>query len=263
VVSSLDLHTTGNMEAAVMHYTPPEASGHPAEFMLDNNLDTYWKSTSTATVALSIDLTKTKTVGCLLLFFKNYKEISAGTLQCWWSDNGSTWYVVSGTTNLTDTSTPIRIRTTGLGLTHRYWRATIVNPSHVVELAGIWFGSYYNVAQGNVLPQMDEDQFYNRVSQLPGGRVAVTGINRNHTENPSRRYLVKTGTPYSNMLSAFQDSRGIRHLLIVNEGATQGDARIVRFADDVMPRPIVGYDGLYEIEIGLRGVPYVDNGDTF
>lgn len=261
--SSIKLYTTGNMDAAHMDNSPSEATGHPVELALDNNLDTYWKSTSTADVEFENDLSEAKTVGCVLLFIRNYKEITNGQYNYYWSDNGTAWTVVSGQV-LTDANTPIRIITGGLPLTHRYWKLKFYSSlSHVVELAGVWWGSYYNIAQGNLLPQGDEDQFYNRVGRLAGGRLAVAGINRNLVENPSRRYHVKAGTPYSNMLSAFRDSRGIRHLLVMNEGATQATARVVRFADDILPYPIVGYSGLHEVEIGLRGVPYIDDGDSY
>ena len=252
------------MEAAIVQNSPTEATGHPKEMMLDNNLDTYWEPTTAGDPhVIEIDLGEAKTVDVMLFCIKNYKEISTGSIDRYWSDNGSSWTFVSGGPSLVDTATPIRINTTNLGLSHRYWKFDIAGQSHAVKVAAIWWGSYFNIAQGNVLPQGDEDQFFNRVGRLAGGRLAVAGINRNHVENPSRRYLVKTGTPYSNMLSAFQDSRGIRHLLIMNEGATVADARVVRFADNVLPHPTVGYDGLYEVGIALRGVPYVDNGDTF
>ena len=263
--SSIKLYTSGKMEAAKVHAVTSEATGYPAENAIDNNLDTYWKPTTTATQYYAIDLGSAKQVDGAILFIKNYKTFgdSPAAIGCYWSDNGSDWTGISNFPTLKDITTPIRINTTSFELTHRYWRIAIGDQDEVIKLAGIWWGSYYNIDQGNVLPQGDEDQFYNRVSQLPGGRLAVAGINRNYVENPSRRYLIKTGTPYSNLLSAFQDSRGIRHLLVMNEGATQGDARVVRFADDILPRPTVGYDGLYEIEIGLRGVPYIDDGDSY
>ena len=244
-----------------MHNSPPEASGHPAEFALDNNLDTYWKSTGTANVEVQVDLGEAKTVGAMLLFIRNYKEISSGTVPYYWSDNGSAW-TYAGSWPLTYTLSPIRIATSGLGSSHRYWKIIITSPSHVVELASTWWGSYYYIAQGNVLPQEDGDHFHNRVGVLSGGRVAAIGINRNYVENPSRRYLVKAGTPYSNLLNAFRDSRGIRHLLIVNEGPAQSYARVVRFADNILPRPVIGYGGLREIKIDLRGAPYIDDGET-
>lgn len=261
MASSIKLYTTGNMEAAHLHNSPNYTAGYPPANCLDGNLDTIWKIGVSVVKTIDIDLSSTKTVGAVLLFVNNYLT-AVGGCEIWWSDNGSSWTQVSGNITMTDTATPIRIKTSGLSLTHRYWRF-VLSYANAYSIGGIWCSSYYSVAQGNVLPQGDEDQFFNRVSQLPGGRLAVAGINRNYVENPSRRYLIKAGTPYSNMLSAFQDSRGIRHLLIMNEGASQSDARVVRFADDVLPHSTVGYDGLYEIGIALRGVPYVDNGDTF
>ena len=250
------------MEKAVCTLATSEATGHPKENLIDNNLDTYWKPTSTGDQNIDIDLGELRWVSHVILFVKNYTEIAAGDYDVWYSDNGSTWYILAANHTLVDTSTPIRI-STDFYARHRYWRIIFDNMAQIIKVAGVWWGRYYNIEQGNVLPQGDEDQFYNRVGQLPGGRLAVAGINRNYVENLSRRYLIKTGTPYSNLLSAFRDSRGIRHLLVMNEGATQADAQVVRFADDILPRPIVGYSGLHEIEIGLRGVPYIDDGDSY
>lgn len=264
MASSIKLYTTGNMDAAKVHAVTSEATGYPAENAIDNNLDTYWKATTTAsTQRLDLDLGEAKTIDSVVLFFKNYTTVTGAIIGLYRSSDGSAWTGIKNLATPNDATTPIRIDTF-TAISYRYWRLNIgAGASEVIKLAGVWWGSYYNIAQGNMLPQEDEDQFYNRISRLPGGRLAVAGINRNHVENFSRRYLVKAGTPYNNLLNAFRDSRGIRHLLAMNEDAAQSDARIVRFADDILPRPTVGYNGLYEIEIGLRGVPYIDDGDSY
>ena len=245
-----------------MHNSPPEATGHPAELALDNNLDTYWKSTSTANVEFQIDLGEAKTVDVILLFIKNYKEINVGIFTYYWSDNGSAWTSVSGAT-LADATTPIRIKTTGLGLSHRYWKIAMTSLSFVTELASIWWGSYYDIAHGNVLPQMDEDQFHGREIQLPGGRFAVAGLNRNRTENFNRRYLIKSGdADFTDLRNAFQDSCGLRHPLVMNEGAVQADARVVRFAADIFANRLTALQ-VYDVQIRLEGVPYIDDGDSY
>lgn len=265
--SSIKLYTTGNMEAAHMHNSPPEATGHPAESALDNNLDTYWEPTTTAKQYFIIDLGSAKQVDCALLFVKNYTTFGDNTdIGCYWSDNGSDWTGIQNFPTVKDTATPIRINTDGFsGLSaHRYWRLVIGDPmDEVIKLAGVWWGSYYDIDQGNVLPQEDEDQFHNRVSQLPGGRLAVAGINRNQTENFYRRYLIKSGdSSLDDLRNAHQDSRGIRHLLVINEGTVQNEARIVRFAEDTFPRPIRARE-LYDIEMRFEGIPYIDDGDSY
>jgi len=262
MASYIKLYTTGNMEMAHAHNSPPEATGHPIELALDNNLDTYWKSTSTATVEVEIDLGEAKIVHCALLFIKNYKEITAGTFTRYWSDNGTAWTIVGGE-SLSDTSTPIRISMTGGGLTHRYWKLKITTPSHVVELAGVWWAYYYNVGKGNVLPQEDEDQFHGRASQLPGGRLAVAGFNRNRVEGFRRRYLIKSGdADFTDLRNAFLDSRGVRHPLIMNEGSAQADARVVRFVYDIFVNRLATLQ-VYDAQMSLGGVPYIDDGDSY
>lgn len=262
MASSIKLHTTGNMEAAHAHNSPPEATGHPIELSLDNNLDTYWKSTSTASVSVQIDLNEAKSVDCILMFFKNYGDISSGTAEVKWSDNGSDWTFVSGTSNLTDTATPIRIRTTGLGLSHRYWQLTIVSPSHIVELAGLWWGRLFTVSQGNEYPEEDADRFYNNVAQLPGGRLGIAGVNKNSSRLIGRNYLISGSTDFNYIANAFGDSDGRRFPLVLNEGASQSDAFVVRFASDDFNRRQIDYL-FYEVGVQFMQVPFIDDGDLY
>lgn len=260
--SSIKLYTTGSMDKAVCTAADAAATGHPKENMVDDNLDTYYKPTIGGDTWVTLDFGESESVSVFIVFFKNYKSIADGDVIARWSDNGSSWtYHYPSSISAVDTSTPLRI-SSWTAISHRWWGLKF-NPSIVIEVAGIWFGQLFDIDQGNVLPQEDEDQFYNRVSQLPGGRLAVAGINRNRVENVGRRYLIQSSDGnFDELRNAYQDSRGRRHPLVINEGAAQNNARIVRFAEDTFPRPIRARE-LYEIEIRLQGVPYIDDGDSY
>lgn len=256
----LKLYTTGIMDEAFYYYAGSQAAGHPKENMQDDNLDTYWKPTSASTTQTKLDLSEPKLVSCTIVFLKNYKEITSGTLEISYYSGG--WSTVTNI-SLVDQNTPIRL-ITFTPRTYQEWMITYYSPSHAPEVAAGWCGQLFEVNLGNVLPQENEDQFYSREVQLPGGRLAVPGLNRNRVENFSRRYLIKSdNADLTDLRNAYQASCGRRHPLVMNEGAAQSDARVVRFADDILSRPTVGYDGLHEIEIGLRGVPYIDDGDSY
>lgn len=264
MASSIKLFTTGNMEITACYSASSEASGHPKELVYENNLDTYWKPTGATLERVDFDMSEAVWVNSVCVFLKNYKSYTAGNYKPYYSSNGSDWYAIAGQPSLIDINTPIRIHDWGNNWYKRYWRLWFQNSSHIPEVAAVWWTWKYTIDIGNVLPQEDEDQFHSRVSQLPGGRLSVAGINRNRVENFNRRYLIKSGdADFTDLCNTFEVSRGQRHPFVMNEGASQNDARVVRFADDILSRPTVGYDGLHEIEIGLRGIPYIDDGDSY
>ena len=252
------------MEAAHMHNSPSEVTGHPAENALDNNPDTYWQPTSTNIQYFDIDLGSAKTVGCVLLFVKNYKTFgdSPAAIGCYWSDNGSSWNGISNFPTVKDISTPIRINTTSFGSSHRYWRIAILDQDEVIKLAGIWWGSYYNIAQGNEYPEADADRFYNRAAQLPGGRLGIVGINKNSSRLISRQYLFSRLTEFNELRSAFLDSAGRRVPLVLNEGSAQSDALLVRFANDEFAENETDYQ-LFQPSVSFIELPYIDDGDSY
>ena len=263
MASSLKLYVTGLiMEDAVCTAASDEASGHPKELVYDNNLDTYWKPIGDTLDQVTFDMTKVIYTNAICVFLKNYKSFTAGTMKVYYSDNGSTWYAIGGNPNLADSTTPLRIYDYTFG-SHRYWRLWFQNYSHVPEVAAVWWARIYTINLGDVLPEEDGEQFYNRMIQLPGGRLAVPGFNRNLIEHFNRRYLIKSGNAdLTDLRDTFQASFGRRSPLVMNEGAAQANARVVRFADDIFVRRLADHQ-VYEAQIRLEGIPYIDDGVSY
>lgn len=259
MASSLKLYTTGNMDKATLHNDPNEDSGYPAENCLDNNLDTYWKASAGIYKNIAFDFQEAKQVDCLLIFTKNYKT-TGNIASAYWSDNGTSWTLINQF-SMVDYVTPIRIFTNGFGSSHRYWRI-IFTQGQEYRIAGIWWGSYYNIAQGNEYPEADADRFYNRVSALPGGRIAVAGINRRSSRLISRQYVFSGVTEFNKLRNAFLDSSGRRFPLVMNEGSAQGDARLVRFANDDFAENEIDYQ-MFRPSISFIELPYIDDGELY
>lgn len=259
--SSIKLYTTRNMEKARCTLATSQATGHPKENLVDNNLDTYWKPTSTLDQSINIDLGELRWVSHVVVFIKNYTEIAAGDYDVWYSDNGSTWYILAANHTLIDTSTPIRI-STDFYARHRYWRIVFDNMAQIIKVAGVWWCRYYNIAQGNEYPEADADRFYNRAAQLPGGRLGIAGINRNSSRLISRRYLFSGVAEFNKLRTAFLDSAGRRSPLVLNEGSDQSDARLVHFANDEFAENGTDYQ-VFQPSVSFIELPYIDDGDSY
>jgi hypothetical protein len=262
MAAQIKLYTTGNMEKAKIINSPSYNSGHPADYLLDNNLDTYWEITSGATDTVNIDLGEALQVDCFILFVKNYKSLSTGGVDRYWSDNGSTWNFISGGPSLVDTSTPLRININGLGLTHRYWRFSLTGTYGTAQIAAVWWGRLFTISQGNEYPELESDQFYNLTADLSGGRLAIKGINRNRSRRFERTWLISGTSNLDALRNAFNDSAGRRYPLIINEGSQQSDAAVVRFAEDNLTINQIDYQ-VYNPTVSFVEIPYIDDGDSY
>jgi hypothetical protein len=250
------------MEKAKCIYATSEAAGYPKENVLDGNLDTYWKPTSSGDKWINFDLGDSKSVSMFTVFFKNYKSISNGSIAARYSDNGTTWTYLSGFAIVaTDTATPLRLKTC-TAVSHRWWSLKFSVTSVVIEVAGVWFGSYYNIAQGNEYPEADADRFYNKATLLPGGRLGIAGINKNPSRLISRQYLFSGLTEFNKLRNAFLDSAGRRFPLVLNEGSSQSDAHLVRFANDEFAENETDHQ-LFQPSISFVELPYIDDGDSY
>ena len=259
--SLLKLYTTGSMEKAVCLNATSEAAGYPKENVLDNNLDTYWKPTSSGDKWIDFDLGEDQLIAMFIVFFKNYKSITDGGITARWSDNGSDWTYQTPGLDAADITTPLRVHK-WTAISHRWWSLKIAVTSVIIEVAGIWFGQLFDINQGNEYPEADVDRFYNRIAQLPGGRLGIAGINRNSSRVISRNYLFSGVTEFDKLRNAFLDSAGRRFPLVLNEGSAQSDAFLVRFANDEFAENETDYQ-LFQPSISFVELPYIDNGDSY
>jgi len=266
MADSTTLYTTGPMRKAIFHFDPTsEATGFPKENMVDNNLDTVWKATSTSSQVFELDCGSTVSADAIILFIKNYDTISSGTYAIEGSANGSTYTGIDASIALTDTLGPMRITDFTSGAqSYRYWKVSIVVPSHVVELAACWIAQKHTLSVGNQIPENDSDRFINRSMQAAGGRQFVKGSSQESIRILPRTYMLVDGTTWTSteLYLAHQDSRGTRHPVIVQEGSVQTDALVCRFMSDELSKKQIDFN-TYNPSVGFIEIPYIRAGESY
>jgi len=270
MAADISLYTIAQMEASIVSSITSEASGYPKENLLDNNLDTYWKPTSTANQLINLDLASILGVYALLIFLKNYDAITAGCgVYIYGSNNLADWYQIdingdgSQTVIGGKTLGPLRIIDyPSPPISYRYWRILLNAQNVVAQIAGIWYCTKYSLGQGNQWPENDLDRFYNLFLPNQSGRDHFISINKKRNLLSPRSYIFDGTTAFDKLRTAFNNSRGRLWPLIIQEGDSYDDARVVRFSSDEFGHAEYQSD-LYRSEITFTDIPYIEPGDTY
>lgn len=262
MASQIKLYTTGNMVDAVVTAATSEAVGFPRGCIADNNLDTYWKPTSTADQTIDIDLGSAKAVNCHVAFIKNYLTLSSISVSVYYSDNGSTYTYYVGALGAWagKTAGPIRIKEF-TEVTHRYWRFVLGTPNEIVKVAGIWLGRTFTIAQGNQFPQNDREGFKNSIYESAAGRRFTFGLAKRRAENIERVYIFPSATNFGYLRDAIRDSFGGRLPIIVNEGANDYDGKVCYIEGDFAENQFSYL--AYNPTLSLYVPPYIEDGAVY
>lgn len=268
MADSVKLYTTGNMKAAIMASAPDAATGYPVTNILDNNPDTWWKSSDgTANRDLEIDLGSAKTVDALIVWVHNYTAMTnARGIELSYSDDDSTYTFISGSSALVDTAGPIRIRTSGLPTAspHRYWRIRINADAggQIPEISGVWLCQLFSPSVGNQYPEPDEDVAYNRYEESESGRAFVAGINSQPGVEFTRQFAFYSAADATELRNAWLDCIGRRYPLFLHEDTTQTNAVFCRFMEDRYNRARMGYLE-YRPTVRFKSIPWIPAGEVF
>lgn len=256
---SLLLHTTGAMRLAKLYAVTSAATGYPGLNALDDNLNTYWKPSSTANQTFDIDLQSALTINRAFFFLKNYKVGITGVSALWSSPDGSSWTQRESMASILDITTPLRIFD-GISISARYWRITIGNQSpSVVFIAGFWVGLSFTIGQAHELPESNIDRFDNQAIALPGGQIAVNPLNNRSSKVMSRDWHISGTANWNALRNAHQDSKGILRPLIIDDDWAK---RLVRFADDTLDDKQEAYQ-YYKPSVRFEQIPYIDSGESY
>lgn len=244
--------------------TPDEPAGFPKQNLVDLNPDTYWKpSSATAIRRIHIDLTTAKDVDAMVALWNNNDNANHGS---------DTYSVSSSTDDITYTSrgtgslgevtydNPILIKDISQ-INARYWRFEFDPVNFTFNFGEVWACRKFTISQGAEWPENDIERYHNRAVFGPGGRGFVQAVNSNKVEEFSRTYQLDQ-TKMNFLRDAFNDSRGSRFPLILQEGSINYYARIVRFAQDELDENQIDYQ-LYRPTVRFVGVPYIPSGSSY
>ncbi len=255
MASMVKYYETHPMEKAKIKSITSEAAGHPGENLLDNNLDTYWKPTSSSTQVIEFDLGTTRSIWGLLIFVRNYQSLSSGSVDLHWSSDGSNWSdAIPGSSSWANYDSEIHLRTNSLyGIAARYWKA-VMSMNTPVELGGWWFCRLYHFT-GNAPPEVDGWLFDNQTTKLPHGRELYLGYNRNPRRYRERRYLCTSSIKASEFRQMFNYCQGRRFPLLMVEDDNITDSLLGRLdASEIEIRretPLV-----YEVSLRVVELPF-------
>jgi len=254
------LYTMGNMRSAYAQCTPTPANLYPAAHLVDSNVNTWCKLASAGTLSAVIDLGRAETVDAIICWIHNYgNSFSATTaIDRYYSDNGTSWTFVSGGVSIRDTATPLRIATTGLGSSHRYWKVNIPPVSPVPEVAMVACCREFTIEQGYAWPETNGRTAYNVYSQ---GKY-IRPLYKTVTKDLTRTFLLTAPTDIEAARNAFDDSGGQCRPLVLWESSTQADALLARFASDTWIDRQATHQ-FWKASIQFKGIPHADTGDNY
>ena len=265
MASSAILYTFGYMMNAIVHASNGDASGFPKENVLDYNPDTIWRGSAVPPV-IDIDLGTARSVQYLYAFYKNYAEVPGPDLsifRIYYSDNGSSWTLAEDFLNEFDQA-PHRLFDIGSSLSHRYWRIQFpdLTGGPNIDIAIIACLKKWTVAVGNSYPENDTTIYHNEIYQAGGGRQYARAINTLPQIIIPRTYKFVTEANMTALQGAFDDSRGSMLPLLLQEGTTNSDIRLVRFSSDQLAKNEIDYQ-IYNPSIVFNQIPYIDSGHSY
>jgi hypothetical protein len=262
--STVDFYTCGPNARVEVEAATSEATYYQKEYAVDNNPDTAWRPTSTATQTLEVDLQEVISCDAYAVWIPNYTTaFGANDFTVNYSDDDISYIDTLSDHAVADTAGPIRIKEfSGGSQSHRWWQLILPVVSNVVYIGGFWLLKKYTVSQGNEYPHDDTPQYNNSISHGHGGRRFVHAINKEAHWRFNRRYLLDGTTEHDAIMNVYNDCRGRRWPLFVQEGATQNDAKFCYLNSDFMPPNESGYQ-IYDMTMRFRQIPYIRAGDSY
>lgn len=237
------------------------SEGTPIENAFDWNPDTYWKPTTTGVNAILMDLQSAYDIDGLALFIRNYNtDIDAEVVELSYSDNGSTWTIVSAWGILSTGGAigdPIKIFPEIDESAHRWWRVTFGGViTEIIEVAQIILYNKTTFSQGNQFPEHDEIEYPVTVRSVPGRRTYKKRTNVIPVRTIPREWLFTKITDYDALNAAIDQSLlgGLPMLLV--EGS---DRNLVEIIDATFNKSEIAY-ATNEPVVTFRTLPFNEDG---
>lgn len=259
----------GNLEQMTIYSVTSAVDGYPKERLLDQNLDTTWRPTETSAGMdaqdIIIDAGQDITVDVYVLWVQNYKtNFGSGTFDLYYSDTGTggPWTNTNNSHLILDIVNPVRVRGLSSSLTKRYWKLAIPALDATIHLSGLWLCRLFELDQAQTYPDEDTFQYHNVFRIAPGGRIFTRAINRNPIRILPRTYKITDSAKRDVIQDMFNDTRGRRCPLFLQEQTGQGYVRFVYLMTDRLEQAKVDYQ-LWTISLPFQEIPFVDDGDTY
>lgn len=265
MASSSNILTIASHEKAGIDSITSAAAGFPKENMLDHNLDTYWKPTSSGNQLWDVDLGAAFQIDGVAIWIHNYDTDhgpnGVPNFSIAYSDDNFTGITVEQTfifnTEFT-VGVPLMVLNFSAGSTHRWWRMAVLDMATTIEISHMFLYRKRAITIGNQWPENDEDIFHNNRMRSRSGRQFVTGINRQRVRSFKRQWLMTGSTNFTALQDAFLDCGGSRRPCILQEGSSN---YVVRMQSDKLSAKQIDYQ-VYQPKMVFEELPYIEDGEV-
>lgn len=266
MASATDLYSIGIMEKGSVYSATSEASGYPKERLLDWNPDVYWKPTSTADQTIVIDLGSAQQVQRFFLWIHNYTTnhtSGSSAVRVSYSSSVGSGYTVWETRLFSagfGLGTPIFAGSSSLtAQTYRYWKIEFINMATTIEVSGIFLCKKHSLI-ADEWPENDAIVYANRQVSGPGGRLFVSGVNRNAFREFSRTFYMTQTSHWTAFSDAWDACRGTLFPMVMIETDGIG-TKYCRFVDQGVDWNKFGHQ-LYRPTVRFREIPHIYPGEA-
>lgn len=260
MASSVSFYTCEHYDELTPLSATSEATGYEKENAFDLCLSTYWKGSSTAAQILSVDFGEAKTFDSGVIFVNNNDEsISSGTGLLQYSADNSAWTTLASFT-WNNTGVPLRL-IDDTDESYRYWRITASSVTNIAEVSLFMPTNKVTLSWANELPERSPLSYRNSVTRSGDFVRYVVGESNTGLQRFHRTYTALTSANLAILQGVYEDCRGSRYPLVIQEGATEATAKLVRIVNASFDPSMTCY-GRYNVEMEFEEVPYITGGET-
>lgn len=248
-----------------------EVAGHPIEYGIDRNLNTYWQATSTSQQDLIIDIGSSQAVQGIGLFARNYdvdlSNSETATIVTSYSDTGTSgpWTQFTAIElDIGDQQTvgkPLILSPIASSAqSHRYWRLQFMLFNPVIQLSQLFLITRQILSIPNARPEIDSQVYAQHAVPGPIGRQLRSPINMIPVIDRQRSWLISASADMTALQAIFDGAAGQEQMIILQPSDDDPEVVEIRNAAFV-PNQLLS--GIYQPSLTFRSVPYIEASEVF
>ena len=197
----------------------------------------------------------------MFFWIQNYKRSfatsadSAPEFELYYSNVGTSgpWTDTNNPHYVDDWNTPIRMKELSGVVTKRYWKIVVPAVDEVIQISGLWLCYLFELDQGRAYPDDDTIKYHDSFHVTASGRIYNRAINRNPISILPRTYRINDSDKLDTIQDIFNDTRGRRYPLFLQEGTGQGDAKAVHIMSNQLQQAKIDYQ-LWTVMLPLQEI---------
>ena len=265
-----DIFTIAGQRNANIAYASSTVSGRDKQYAFDQNLNTWWEPTSTATQDLIVDLQTAQPIEAFAVFVRNFdtdlKNSGSALIELNYSDTGilGPWTAWPAVDILLDTyqtvGDPLLISPNDTAETHRYWQFVFSGFDPVIQVAHLFLYQKRTISAQDLYPHNDQRIQAQDIQRGPGGRLLRSPRNVLPVWKRRRSWLTQTAADITALENVHEEAGGREQIIIFRPNGETPE--VVELRDKrFMPNQIM--QGVYRPSINIRTIPFAEAGSVF